>query len=323
MGSLVAILRKDGGDATYEALNMLRMTAHGVFDFFSIASWKGSIASRSLSSIEGNISPSSIVLGHKFVKTLPNDALQSMVDGGLALLFEGRLYSDLNISDIESALKEVRENPERGAARLLWKRDGAFVFILSTKDLLIIGRDSVGLRPLYYGEDEKVCAVASERKAFIPLGMSDVKPFPPGHLAYVNAEGFKFRCIRTVTQPEISSLAMDEAVAMLRRYLFEAVKTCTSDLKSIAVAFSGGLDSSVLARVCSLLWKEVELFMVTLEGAEDVEKAKNIANELGLPINVRVYGVEDIAERLSEVPWITESPSPLDNAVAIPILWVA
>jgi asparagine synthase (glutamine-hydrolysing) len=70
--------------------------------------------------------------------------------------------------------------------------DGKFAFVLydESKDLLFIGRDHVGLCPMYWGQNKDGSIyIASELKALEGL-CEDYSVFPPGHL-YTSTHGLK------------------------------------------------------------------------------------------------------------------------------------
>lgn len=67
----------------------------------------------------------------------------------------------------------------------------------------------------------------------------------------------------------------------LRDALYDAVKGATPE-DLLAVAFSGGVDSSLLAKICSDLGKKVMLVTVGFAGSHDIAFSKKIADKLGL-----------------------------------------
>lgn len=67
----------------------------------------------------------------------------------------------------------------------------------------------------------------------------------------------------------------------LRDALYQAVRQVVPE-KTVAVAFSGGVDSSLLAKICSDLGKQVTLLTVGFPGSHDIGFSKTIAAMLGL-----------------------------------------
>ena len=89
--------------------------------------------------------------------------------------------------------------------------------------------------------------------------------FPPGNIGFVNSEGFQFKPVKTLTFAEPMSITLDEAAKKLQALLEESIKRRTHDLKEVAVAFSGGLDSSLVAYLASKLGVKVNLLHVSME----------------------------------------------------------
>ncbi|MGI0046419.1 MAG: asparagine synthase C-terminal domain-containing protein [Nitrosotalea sp.] len=74
---------------------------------------------------------------------------------------------------------------------------------------------------------------------------------------------------------------MANLVTKLHEQMILATKnTITS--KKIGVAFSGGVDSSLLAKICSDIGFEVTLLTIGFEGSHDIEFSKKIATLMGL-----------------------------------------
>jgi asparagine synthase (glutamine-hydrolysing) len=78
----------------------------------------------------------------------------------------------------------------------------------------------------------------------------------------------------------------------LRKALFTAVQESISDEISLAVAFSGGVDSTLLAKICRDLGRNVLLLTIGFPGSPDIEFSKVIASKLVLPHRIEELNEE-------------------------------
>lgn len=96
-----------------------------------------------------------------------------------------------------------------------------------------------------------------------------------------------------------------------------------SDVRAVAVAFSGGLDSSVIALLAKLAGAEVHLISVGLQGQDEIDSAKQAAEMLELPLSAQSYTIADVEKALPKVLWLMEEPDVMKVGVAIPFFWAA
>ena len=82
------------------------------------------------------------------------------------------------------------------------------------------------------------------------------------------------------------------------------VHECLED--KVGVAFSGGLDSTTIAKVAKE-HSNVVLLCVGVEGSEDLECAEGVAKELGLPLRKRVLGREEVVEYYKKAMGVLKS----------------
>jgi asparagine synthase (glutamine-hydrolysing) len=86
----------------------------------------------------------------------------------------------------------------------------------------------------------------------------------------------------------------------LKRALYDAVFESVAEAK-VAVAFSGGIDSSLLAKICSDIGKQVMLVTVGFAGSHDIGFAKDIANKMDMEHKTLEIEYGDFRENLRRV----------------------
>lgn len=81
-----------------------------------------------------------------------------------------------------------------------------------------------------------------------------------------------------------TEVLLSELLSDLRQAIYDAVSENVPE-NNIAVAFSGGLDSSLLAKVCQDLGKQITLMTVGFADSLDIRFSKEIAAKMGLKQN--------------------------------------
>ena len=116
---------------------------------------------------------------------------------------------------------------------------------------------------------------------------------------------------------------METAAKHLQDLLLKSTKARVADLENIAVAFSGGLDSSVIAFLTKICGVNVQLISVGLEGQNEIEHAQAAAEAIRLPLHAQTYTFEDVERVLPKVLWLIEEPNVMKASIAVPFFWVA
>lgn len=81
----------------------------------------------------------------------------------------------------------------------------------------------------------------------------------------------------------------------------EELEVALGEEKSVAIAFSGGLDSSVLAKMCRDLNKSVTLLTVGFAGSHDMIFSESIASQLLFPHKKHIIQLDEFYENLNRV----------------------
>lgn len=164
----------------------------------------------------------------------------------------------------------------------------------------IAARDPIGIRPLYYGYDEKgVIIFASEAKNLVGL-TERIMPFPPGHY-YKNGEFICYCDIARVS--EVSGDDLETACRKIHDKLVAGVeKRLVADVK-VGFLLSGGLDSSLVCAIAAKKSSEpIKTFAIGMsEDAIDLKYAKQAADYIGSDHTEIIITKEDVLFALEQV----------------------
>ena len=221
-------------------------------------------------------------------------------------------------SDCEVILALYRELGEN----LLEELNGIFAFILydEEKDEYLVGRDHIGIIPLYQGVDEHGnYYVASEMKALVPV-CKTVSEFPPGSFYSTRTEQPQRYYVRDWM--EYSAVENNQTSKEdLTQALEDAVKRQLMTDVPYGVLLSGGLDSSITSAVAKRFaamrieddekstawWPQLHSFAVGLEGAPDLKAAREVADKLGTVHHEMTYTVQEGLDAIRDVIYHIET----------------
>jgi asparagine synthase (glutamine-hydrolysing) len=290
---------------------------------YGIASSTVVCIERTLGALHSQVSASAMI-GYAFSKILLRDKPQPLRLKNATLVFDGRIYpADARVSEVDRVAERLWENGQEVVKEFVRQVDGDFVFVVAEDERLVAGRDVMGARSLFFGENEGFAGLASEKKALWAVGIEKVESFRPGCIAVAGKSGFKFITARELDYPEPTRLSMKEASKKLQTLLELSVRERTRDLKECAVAFSGGLDSSLIASLAKNMKISVQLIHVSLRNQSETEHSKIAAEKLHLPIHSYSLNEADISSVLPRVLRLIETPDPLQTSIGVAVYWVA
>ena len=171
-------------------------------------------------------------------------------------------------------------------------------------------RDVLGRVPLFAerGADDPT---GDDAWAFDRGSLDDPVAVAPGHRVTVSGDD------EVWTLPEREPIGDDEsAVATVR----EAVAAATDDVDAsdAAVAFSGGVDSALLAARL-----DAPLYVAGFEGSHDVDAARSAAAALNRDVTVVAFTHADIERAVPEIARATGRTNAMDVQIALPLYFVA
>ncbi|MDA4113082.1 MAG: asparagine synthase-related protein [Thaumarchaeota archaeon] len=181
---------------------------------------------------------------------------------------------------------------------------GEFAFVTEGNGRILAGRDSLGTRALYI--DEGRTCVASDHRLF---------PQRPALLSRgvrIELGSGEQRTVKLERQPEVQGTE-EEAAGRLCTLLEESVARRVKGRRRVAVSFSGGLDSSLLALLAAR-HAEVVLCSAYTESSTDHGHTEKTAESLGLEHRGALIDGADAAEvvRSLDLPF---APGPMDMAL--------
>jgi asparagine synthase (glutamine-hydrolysing) len=260
------------------------------------------------------------VLGHTRLAIMDPDQGQQPIhneDRSATLVANGMIYNfpqlrerlvqahQLGSNSDSEIILHLYEDQGLAAPRLL---DGMFAFAIADADRLILARDRIGIKPLYYGRKQKsdgaeTLYFASELKALAPL-VDEIKEFSPGTI-YDSTSGF--HTYYEVPNQIPLELNLPAHIRRVRETIEAAVvKRLLSDVP-LGAFLSGGLDSSIIAAVAKKYMPTLHTFSVGIEGSRDLQAARRVARHIGSIHHEYVYSAAEVLKTLPEIIYHLES----------------
>ena len=277
--------------------------------------------------------------------------------GRYTIVFNGEIYNHLKLrkmmnfsnwqgmSDTETLLAAFEE---WGIDSTLKRAVGMFAFGLwdNHRDELILGRDRVGEKPIYYGMDNGLFVFASELKAFktiknweleinrdvlplyfrhgyVPTPYSiwkNIRKLLPGTSLTIKKEHNHLGNLHPVNFWSLDGISNDagykyendkDAINELDRLLNQSIEEQSISDVPIGSFLSGGIDSSLISAIMQTQSsKSIETFSIGFKSSDFDESvfAKDIANFIGSKHTEIIFEQKDIADLVVSLPIIYDEP---------------
>ena len=199
--------------------------------------------------------------------------------------------------------------------------DGDFAFVIVDGDNYIAARDAVGVKPLYYGLDERGRIYFSSEMKSISDQCKSFSTFPPGHY-YTGKTGFVKYYNPEYEDHSKANQKLD--LDLIRNTLIEATRKRLMSEVPVGVLLSGGLDSSLTSAIAARLLKEngekLHSFSIGLDAdAPDNKAARSAAAFLGTEHHEIYFTVEEGIEVLEKVIYHIETYDIISVRSGVPL----
>ena len=226
------------------------------------------------------------------------------------------------------------------------KCNGMFAFSIwdQHKKQIILYRDRIGIKPLYYGLQNgkfyfsSVLSALTEIDGFqkeldneaiysyvwigyVPNPYSmfkGIKKLAPGSIAVLDMEtwGLNIESYWDVTEKYINNInaenhKIDDCVNRLDNLLTESVETRLISDVPLGAFLSGGIDSSAIVAIMQKVHNEkVKTFSIgfDVEGFNEANHARTMADYLGTDHTEKILTAEDARSIIEEIPEIHDEP---------------
>lgn len=282
------------------------------------------------------------------------------LDGRLQIVFNGEIYNFLAVrSDLEERGYRFRTRSDTEVILLSYaewgehcveKLSGMFAFAIwdASERRLLIARDRVGKKPLYYWQGDSTFVFASELKAlqasgfcpsavdpesldcYLSLGYilaprtiyKDVKKLRPAHTITVRARSETERRYWTLSFADPKHVSLETATDEFESLLDEAVRCRLMSEVPLGAFLSGGIDSSlVVSSMARILKRPVVTNSIGFDerALSELPAARCIASHLGTDHHEFIVTprAADIIERIA---W--QFDEPLADSGAVPAWYV-
>lgn len=279
-----------------------------------------------------------------------------MFKDGVHIIFNGEIY---NYKEVKKDLKDYTfqtqgESEVILAAYLTWgesfidKLQGMFALAIidKNKEKVLLFKDRLGKKPLYYYHDNDIFVFSSEMKALLALGLQikpshdsmlsflsfqtvlapdtfyeNIKTLQAGQKITVTKAGLNKSFYDDILPTKVMMIDANQAKVQLKNALVQSIAQRSPSEVDSAFLLSGGLDSSLL---CAMAQREssqpLETFTLGYEGVSKHDEsafAKEVADYIGAKNERIVYGYEDFKLDIKDIFLFTDQP--LNDPAILPL----
>ena len=292
----------------------------------------------------------------------------SSADGTVVIVFNGEIYNFRELrSELESRGARFRGHSDTEVLLQLYLAEGEAmlsrlngIFALALWDgrsqSMLVARDALGVKPLYYAATNHGVAFASEIKALVRL-VPELRELDPVALhryltfLWCPGEGTPLRAVRKLLpgealrirggaierrwswyqlpyfRPASPDVGEQEAVSGTVSHLRRAVhRQLVADVP-VGAFLSGGLDSSAVVAFAREQAPDIRCFTIKNVGeqdhgfTDDLPYGRRVAKHLGVPLEVVTVDASAMVDDLAQMIWQLDEP--LADPAPLNVLYIS
>ena len=237
-------------------------------------------------------------------------------------------------SDCEVIIALYQEKKEK----FLDDLNGIFAFCLydEKEDAYLIGRDHIGIIPLYMGWDQHGnFYVASELKSLEGY-CNKIEEFPPASYLYSKDGVIKKWWTRDWMDYE-NIKDNKSSISKLKKAMEDSVHRQLMSDVPYGVLLSGGLDSSIISALAKRFaskrieendkkdawWPQLHSFAIGLKGSPDIAAAKVVADYIGTVHHTIYYTIQEGLDAIKDVIYHIETYDVTTIRASTPMYMIA
>src|SRR5262245_37913297 len=279
-------------------------------------------------------------------------------DGTLQVVFNGEIYNFVELREelagyghrfeTRSDTEVIVHAYEQWGPGCVTRFNGIFSFALwdNAEKQLLLARDHLGVKPLYYVTTGSRLLFASEIKSLLQhqecprdvdieaLGalftlryvpspntlFQGIKKLPPAHILLVGSQGLQVKRYWTATPKRQEKPDEHELIETYQSLVEDAVRLQMRSDVPVGLFLSSGVDSSALLALMSRVASEpVRTFTIGFEDGEksnETQDARAIAEQFGAEHHEMIVQAKDYEDYYERYLWDIEEPVGNETAAA-------
>ena len=212
------------------------------------------------------------------------------------VLCNGEIYNykelaqkhDIQLNEDDSDCAIIWPLYQKIGLKIFQELDGVFAIIIVDDNKVIVGRDPIGVRPLFYGIEGGKYAFCSEAKGLFDI--IETKPFPPKHFMV-----FEEGVIKNFEMYE----DIIETNKTIKDAFYSAIEKRMMSDRPIGALLSGGLDSSLVAGILSKkITGKLRTYSIGFPESQDLKYAREVSDFIGSEHHEVLLNEEEVIKEL-------------------------